>query len=113
MLPIPLPLDVDERLNATGVVGICRGYCFNGTLEPFLSVDNISSRSIYNQKKKRKKQQNNENKVISSREQKQMGAQKRINKAFSPCFHIQWDALEATMYNVINKSSQNPSSYQR
>lgn len=51
VLPIPLPLDVDERLNATGVVGICRGYCFNGTLEPFLSVDNISSRSIYNQTK--------------------------------------------------------------
>lgn len=51
VLPIPLPLDVDERLNATGVVGICRGYCFNGTLEPFLSVDNISSRSIYNQRK--------------------------------------------------------------
>lgn len=42
----PLPLEIDERLNATGVVGICRGYCLIGTLDPLLSVDRISSRSI-------------------------------------------------------------------
>lgn len=43
---LPLPFEIDERLNATGVVGICRGYCLIGTFEPFLSVDNMSSRSI-------------------------------------------------------------------
>lgn len=43
---LPLPFEIDERLNATGVVGIWRGYCLIGTFEPLLSVDNISSRSI-------------------------------------------------------------------
>ena len=46
---LPLPFEIDERLNATGVVGICRGYCLIGTFEPPLSVDNISSRSICNE----------------------------------------------------------------
>lgn len=43
---VPLPFEADERLKATGVVGICLGYCLIGTFEPLLSVERISSRSI-------------------------------------------------------------------
>lgn len=42
---LPLPFEIDERLNATGV-GIWRGYCLIGTFEPLLSVESINSRSI-------------------------------------------------------------------
>lgn len=41
------PFDIEVRFNATGVEIICRWYCLIGTFDAFLSVDRISSRSIW------------------------------------------------------------------